>query len=282
MAAMSAIVAERGENDELEYRVAWLDGNSWHTQWLPVAEVLHVASLCSIFDSAWGSYLLGRVTPEASEVLQIDRNAAAKADVVRMALAEGLTLVHAPNPAGFLWVSWRRGAAFCKKPYEVQMWKGDGKRGGRNLSTAGGYFATSWEAGLAVARHLGPERSAQMAASCMLENGRRAPTQRQVEHLSALREKRAAKFAAKKAQKAAEKAKKALEPRRVRCSLCGELKPRATGIFKKLNRGKHHICPKRAQDAATALMQITGQQVASSSNATTHGNAMVAGPAVAG
>ena len=173
---MSAIVAERGENDELEYRVAWLDGNSWHTQWLPVAEVLHVASLCSIFDSAWCSYLLGRVTPEAAEVLQIDRNAAAKADVVRMALAEGLTLVHAPNPAGFLWVSWRRGAAFCKKPYEVQMWKGDGKRGGRNLSTAGGYFATSWEAGLAVARHLGPERSAQMAASCMLENGRRAPT----------------------------------------------------------------------------------------------------------
>ena len=44
----------------------------------------------------------------------------------------------------------------------------------------------------------------------MLENGRRAPTQRQVENsrenLSAFREKHAAEFAAKKAQKAAEKA----------------------------------------------------------------------------
>ena len=50
----------------------------------------------------------------------------------------------------------------------------------------------------------------EMAASCMLENGRRAPTQRQVENsrenLSAFREKHAAEFAAKKAQKAAEKA----------------------------------------------------------------------------
>ena len=149
---------------------AWEPSNSgWRVCWVNVAVVILVCADDEVIAEAWEAFMRCEETAEASAARRAlaaeAAEAAAEVDVRRAAAEEGLTLpltegtrgpYSAKKRSNFRFVSWA-GVACPGKPWAVSIYDA-----GTRKQQSHGYYATSWEAALKVARILGPAKCREL------------------------------------------------------------------------------------------------------------------------
>jgi hypothetical protein len=153
--------------------------SSWESWWVGVEELLGWAEEDTVMDAAWKSFLHNEVTVEAAAAnvtvqVWMQRNLqaqeAAQAEVMRKVADEELLLLNKTRDDAM--ESWRNGVvgmtfrfvnwaiyASPSKPWNASIYDSSTKK-----QVSHGYFATTWEAALRVARVLGPNKSRELDA----------------------------------------------------------------------------------------------------------------------
>ena len=177
-----AVLEQRGEDAEHEVLLAQCvraagsaaqvrdpaDGG-WRACWVNVAVIVNGSAEDEAIAEAWEAFLRGEETDEASAarcaLAREAAEAAAEVDVRRAVAEEGLTLLltegvqgHRPSKqrTNFRFVNWAS-VACPSKPWAVSMYDPATRK-----QSSHGYYATSWEAALKVARVLGPVKCREL------------------------------------------------------------------------------------------------------------------------